>query len=59
MGTTVELTQEKFQKRATQAKEMADIWEKSDIAVQMYLKGCIVTAKALSERRELQEALAT
>ena len=26
--------------------------EQSDIATQMYLKGCIVTAKALSDRRK-------
>lgn len=52
----LELTKEKLQNRMVQADEMAEIWENSDISVQMYLKGCIVTAKALSERRELQEA---
>lgn len=56
MYTTLELTPEKARKRITQANEMAKIWENSDIAVQMYLKGCIVTAKALSERQDLQEA---
>ena len=52
MGTTLELTPEKVEKRMSQAEEMASIWEKSDIEVQMYLKGCIVTAKALSDRRK-------
>lgn len=56
MNTTLEFTPEKARKRIAQADEMAKIWENSDIAVQMYLKGCIVTAKALSERRDLQEA---
>lgn len=56
MNTTLEFTPEKARKRIAQANEMAKIWENSDIAVQMYLKGCIVTAKALSEKRELQEA---
>lgn len=55
MNTTLELTPEKARRRIAQADEMAKIWEQSDIAVQMYLKGCIVTAKALSERRKLQE----
>ena len=48
MNTALELTPEKTQKRIAQAMEMADIWEKSSTAVQMYLKGCIVTAQALS-----------
>ncbi|MDE7331258.1 MAG: hypothetical protein K2O16_03305 [Lachnospiraceae bacterium] len=52
MGTTSEHTPEKVQKRIAQAEEMAAIWEQSDIATQMYLKGCIVTAKALSDRRK-------
>lgn len=65
MGTTLELTPEKAKKRIAQAEEMAAIWEQSDTAVQMYLKGCIVTAQALSNgkkrliresRKELQEA---
>lgn len=47
MGTTLELTPEKAKKRIAQAEEMAAIWEQSDTAVQMYLKGCIVTAQAL------------
>ena len=55
MGTTLELTPEKAKKRITQAEEMAAIWEQSDTAVQMYLKGCIVTAQALSNgRREIE-----
>ena len=57
MGATLELTPEKTKKRISQANEMAAIWEQSDASVQMYLKGCIVPAKALSDRcRELQEA---
>lgn len=57
MGATLELTPEKTKKRISQANEMAAIWEQSDASVQMYLKGCIVTAKALSDRcRELQKA---
>lgn len=57
MGEVLELTPEKIQKRINQADEMAAIWEQSDESVQMYLKGCIVTAKALSDRcGELQEA---
>lgn len=56
MSTTLELTPEKAKQRIDQANEMAVIWEQSDIAVQMYLKGCIVTAKALSDRQqELQK----
>ena len=50
MGTTLEMTPAEVEKRISQAEEMASIWEKSDIEVQMYLKGCIVTAKALSDR---------
>lgn len=57
MSTTLNLTPEKVQERINQADEMAIIWEQSPAEVQMYLKGCIVTAKALSERRkEPQEA---
>ena len=56
MSELLELTPEKAQKRISQAEEMAAIWEQSDVAVQMYLKGCIVTAKALSDRsRKLQK----
>ncbi|MEY8265136.1 hypothetical protein AALA79_01965 [Lachnospiraceae bacterium 64-25] len=56
MSATLELTPEKAKQRVDQANEMAAIWEQSDIAVQMYLKGCIVTAKALSDRQqELQK----
>ena len=55
MGTTLELTPEKTKNRIAQAEEMAAIWEQSDTAVQMYLKGCIVTAQALSNgRREIE-----
>ena len=57
MNATLNLSPEKVQERISQADEMAIIWEQSPAEVQMYLKGCIVTAKALSERRkELQEA---
>ena len=52
MSTTSEHTQEKIRKRISQAEEMAAIWEQSDIATQMYLKGCIVTAKTLSDRHK-------
>lgn len=52
MGTTLELTPEKTKKRIEQAEEMATIWEQSDTAVQMYLKGCIVTAQALYSGKE-------
>ena len=47
-NAVLELTPEKTQKRIQQANEMAAIWEQSDIATQMYLKGCIVTAQAFS-----------
>ena len=52
MGTTLELTPEKAKRRMSQAEEMATIWEQSDTAVQMYLKGCIVTAQALYSGKE-------
>ncbi len=55
MGTTSEHTPEKIRKRISQAEEMAAIWEQSDIATQMYLKGCIVTARALSDKRKEHE----
>lgn len=53
MNTVLELTPEKAKKRIDQANEMAVIWEKSDIATQMYLKGCIVTAQALSSNTNI------
>ncbi len=52
MGTALQLTPEKVKRRMSQAEEMATIWEQSDTAVQMYLKGCIVTAQALYSGKE-------
>lgn len=46
-AAALQLTPEKVKRRMSQAEEMATIWEQSDTAVQMYLKGCIVTAQAL------------
>lgn len=51
MRTTLELTPDRMKERIEQAEEMAEIWEKSDNPIHMYLKGCIVTAKALSESK--------
>lgn len=42
------LTKEKKQKRLDQSEEMSLIWERSTKEVQMYLKGCMVTAAALA-----------
>lgn len=42
------LTKEKNQKRLDQSEEMSLIWEKSTKEIQMYLKGCMVTAAAFA-----------
>ncbi len=39
---------EAIQERLMQAEEMAQIWDKSPEAVQMYLRGCMATAAALA-----------
>lgn len=51
MGRALELTPEKAKDRLTQAKEMEEIWEASESPIQMYLIGCIVTAKALHDSK--------
>lgn len=48
MNATMELTNEEIRKRLEQANEMAEIWDANESPIQMYLKGCIVTARALS-----------
>lgn len=52
MSNILELTPKKIEERMRQADEMAEIWDENDNPVHMYLKGCIVTAKALSENNE-------
>lgn len=46
--TESQLTPEKITKRIEQAREMEEIWKKTDEPARMYLIGCIVTAKALT-----------
>lgn len=43
-----EMAPEIIRERLVQANEMSDIWDRSPEAIQMYLKGCIVTAAALA-----------
>lgn len=38
-----------IEKRLKQAEEMAAIWEESDETVKAYLRGCMLTARALAE----------
>lgn len=47
------LTKEKKQKRLDQSEEMSLIWERSTKEVQMYLKGCMVTAAALAGQHNI------
>lgn len=48
MNATIKLTNEEIRKRLEQANEMSEIWDANESPIQMYLKGCIVTARALS-----------
>ena len=43
-----EIKPDVIQERLMQAEEMSQIWDKSPEAVQMYLRGCMATAAALS-----------
>jgi hypothetical protein len=50
-ATTTNLNEIKpdvIQERLMQAEEMSQIWDKSPEAVQMYLRGCMATAAALT-----------
>lgn len=55
MNKTNEITPEIIRERLMQANEMSQIWEKSPEAIQMYLKGCIVTAAALAGAKQQEE----
>ncbi len=55
MSKTKEITPEVIKARMIQAEEMSQIWEKSPEAIQMYLRGCIVTAAALAGVKGLHE----
>lgn len=48
MKQTKEITHEIIKARLVQAEEMSQIWDRSPEAIQMYLRGCIVTAAALA-----------
>jgi len=43
-----EIKPDAIQERLMQAEEMSQIWDKSPEAVQMYLRGCMATAAALT-----------
>lgn len=48
MRKTDEIIKKEDKTRLAQAEEMSLIWENSSKEVQMYLKGCMVTAAALA-----------
>lgn len=48
MKKTDEIVNKEDKLRLVQAEEMSLIWERSTKEVQMYLKGCMVTAAALA-----------
>lgn len=48
MRKTDEIIKKEDKTRLAQAEEMSLIWEKSTKEIQMYLKGCMVTAAAFA-----------
>lgn len=46
-----EINQEKIKERLPQAKEMETIWNHADEVTKAYLRGCIVTAQALTGKK--------
>lgn len=48
--------EERIKDRTTQGKEMEAIWETADKETRAYLRGCIMTAHALADKKAGQEA---